>query len=277
MRKSSLSQYHKTGLACHSPFSALQWSLAAAAFLWATAPAAAKDEEAWILQQRSQLAGNHTIYVSSKGVLIENKANFYAILLQAPDWKVVIYNTKSKKACTKDVKEFSGALSFGSGMLGEGNLQALPLRKTPTEESIKGLKTNHYTTGQFASTPSVKKPRDLKNSIFEATDLSSADYWVWPTEIGPAKAGLVLQKIYRLPQRTGIPIALKYITTAGQKLNELDTISITKSKVPDTKFVTPKGLIATKTEHDVVFDESRTKKVNRAAEMFDSWRDTWDR
>lgn len=237
----------------------------------------AADKESWVLQQKSQLAGNHTIYVSPKAVLIENTGNSYAILLRAPDWKVLLYNTRSKKACSVEVKEFLGSLTFGSGMLGEGGyLQALPLRKAGTEESLKGLKAIRYSTGRMATAGNTRR-RDVRNSIFDATDLVTADYWLWPCDPGLQQAGVILQKIYRFPRRPGIPLALQYEAISGQKCNELETLSVRKAEIMESKFLPPKGLVMAKTEHDVVFDDQKNKKINRAAEMFDSWRDTWDR
>lgn len=242
--------------------------------------AAAAEHDAWVLKQNSQLAGRHTICVSNTAVRIENLEHAYVILLRAPDWKLVMYNTRSKKVCTKNSKDFAGTLAFGSGMMGEGGyLQSLPLRKNPTAGTFKGLSALHYTTGKFQVPEPAKRQRSPIGavSIFSATDLESADYWIWNNDPAAAQAGSILQKIYRLPLRAGLPLNLVYTDIAGKKTSELDTLSINKSKLPDDKFAPPKGLIAVKSEDEVVFDETKKKKINRAAEMFDGWRDTWGR
>ncbi len=276
MRSITTPQYHKTGYLSRL---ALASALATAAFAGTTKATAAADQDMWILNQHSQLAGDQIVYVSTNAVRIENYAHSYVILLRAPDWKVLIYNSRSKKACTKEVKDFVGTLGFGSGMMGEGYLQALPLKKQPEETTFKGLKALRYYTGKLAGPAPGKANRsaDVTNSIFGSTYLESADYWLWPSGTASTKAGLVLQRIYRIPRRAGTPLSLKYTSVAGQKYTEIDTLSVSKSKVRTDKFTAPKGLIAAKSEEEVVFDDQKKKKFNRAAEMFDSWRDTWGR
>ncbi|MGH9552027.1 MAG: hypothetical protein ACRD3W_21755, partial [Terriglobales bacterium] len=78
-----------------------------------SALAAGRTGKVWVLEQRSMLQGEITLYVAADVLKIVCHANHYAIICRAPDWKVWLYNFQSKTILAEDARKFAGRINAG--------------------------------------------------------------------------------------------------------------------------------------------------------------------
>lgn len=145
------------------------------AFLSWTSPAAlaSTPSNEWVLKQKAQDTGEHTVYITPDAVKIVCNSGGYNILAKAPAWQVYCYRPDSKEYWTGDLEQFNGIIMI--------NPFAVPSIKTEvlsdqTKVTYKGHQCTRYTKPKLGR-PVVMVADDIEVSA-KACELLCRYYYV---------------------------------------------------------------------------------------------------
>jgi hypothetical protein len=218
----------------------LHLMLAAAAlavlYMAAKAPAA---EQGWYLHQKSLWGGEHMIYVGSSGIRLYNKQMGVSAVSSAPDWKMILYNDKSRCYFEPPVTDKTTAArisrtlvsKIGSGM-------------------ISGQPVDHY---QGSSSKNIEE----QSEFWTATQISL-----------PVSFKRWLANIYKVPEIPGLPLRITYVDSSGKTVTALDTLGCQRGVIPANLFARPVGYKRVNDEVMVLMDaESKDDLANVITEF----------
>jgi hypothetical protein len=224
--------------------------------LWLSATNAAHasaPEKGWILKQKTGMMGEHTLYVSSKGIRVDSKETDYVILLKPPAWRVILFNRKTKTVYEVDADLWQGRLAFGvAGLASAGRFDGLSRRDAGVCQD-SGVKARRIL--MMSTHPTVVIRSDGTKQL-DGQLVRSCEYFVAADMPIPAKAAHVVQRFYKIPLADGIPLHLTFVNEYGGRKPELETRECRTEVLPASIFANPEGYQRVKRDSDVALDSA---------------------
>ncbi len=189
----------------------------------------------WKLIQSSKVHGDHlTIFVGEPGLKWSNPQTGVSILCLSPSWNVIAYNEKRKRFMQTPLSSFHGHASLAIRHWGGYAFEELKLSKVSIGK-VNGLVVEEYGL-------SAIKKMFVQQSNYRKVGVSLCEYRICrglPSEI---KAGLLLARLYSLPDCTGVPFSFQFRRKPVDELRtSLKTWSSVRTRVPVNEFSFPNG------------------------------------
>lgn len=188
-------------------------------------PAAQANEQGWYLHQKSLWGGEHMIYVGTTGIRLYNKQMGVSAVCSAPDWKMVLYNDKSRCYFEPPMTDKTAAARISRTLiskLGSG--------------MISGQPVNHYQGNS-------SKDKEEQSEFWTATQITL-----------PISFKRWLANIYKLPEIPGLPLRITYIDRSGKNVTALDTLGCERGVITANLFARPTGYKRVNDEVMVLMD-----------------------
>jgi hypothetical protein len=220
-----------------------------------TSYATGKDEQGYVIEQNCLSMGNQRIVLTPTAIKIDNRKGTGNVLVsEAPTWKVLIFNTKSKRIMSAEADKFTGG-STPFVVIGLGiSFYKLPLQ--PQKETTeKGLVLRNYVMPRRP----VPQLDDRKKAFNQLQGIIGASYSVTNSIHVPKQIQKILVKYYGLPDKDGIPITVNYDDAEGMHFNWLFTQSLKTGSINPSEFAVPKNYQVVKAQIDLMCPPSSSQ------------------
>lgn len=228
----------------------------------ATAPSASAS--GWMLDQRSRVVGDQTMYVSAIGVKVVNRKDGLTITTAAPFSEVFTYSLKTRKFCrqTSDKSEnpYARAVAMFSG-IAHGDV---PMKKQ-SEYKKGGLLWSHFSIPE-----EYKKARIALFQKHEVTGSEPASGRMVGFHMAMEKRAVDwIARLLCVPKTGTVPFDVTFVDVDNESHSLVKTFRMLPKKFTATDFKCPPGLHSVKDPRAVTQDET----ANDAIEMMMSGSD----
>ena len=213
-----------------------------------------KQVEIW--QQKHGYLGPIEVILAPDAIKISEKGKHIVIIAKGPDWKVFVYNKKSKLYydMTMDVWRKHGLRATWSMMSATSEW---PIVKAGDEKILNRNADVFFMTADPSAKAKLRMNKPIDFSYGKA-----GIYWVDKAACAKERTEVMLQ-LYRTPRAAKTPLALKTFSkesfgypgassaTPSKEHILLETTSITKASVPKDTFELPSGYKRARDDRDV--------------------------
>ena len=230
-------------------------------------PATPSTISTLMLLQDNDIYGQARTYICNTGLRIELFSTNVAVVSKAPTWRVVFYNSVTKKGLSMSKDEWLHHLQHTTYSGRDWDRSTVALAK-PYPVARFGRKARRYrVAGNFAGKGFAPNPK-----------LPNAEYTELDAPKIPLDALRIMSKCLSTPRSTGIPInmlnhlpdvktvAFRSISSGDQTY--LRTLKVEDKQMPASIFDYPKDITAEKSEADVMNDAQKKQRVHDAFEVF---------
>ncbi|MCA9803425.1 MAG: hypothetical protein KC777_15750 [Cyanobacteria bacterium HKST-UBA02] len=223
----------------------------------ACASAVSAAEQSLRLSQTSGVLGDQEVSIRPDGIRIDDKTAGLVTVSRAPDWRVSVFDTRSRTACNVPLEKFTGYLPPSEFDTTGSRWASLPLEKTGTT-TVAGLPATTYLTPQSFTD---KQQKDFEREFADSKFIRSAQLCIANDVKAPPQAISILSRFYGLPEKGGIPLQFKYNDLGGYL--HVGLITTSRADLPVTvDLVTPAGLKELTSASDV-FNTSQASKTKK--------------
>lgn len=212
----------------------------------AAAPTKSQD---WRLWQKSRTFGMHSVLVSPIGFRITNTKSKVSYIAKAPAWDVYVTNDITKVYHVQKFDKFQRLGTRAMVLFGEPVFTTLGMKPTAEKVTSCGQGCLAYVTTPQSERFQVNEVQDKRQNNRAPV---SANLKLSIAIPSGDRAGIILDRIYGLPEVKGIPLEFMYKTIIGKQKVELVTEKIEHAKSKPADFVMP----------------SNYRKVNKPEEVF---------
>jgi hypothetical protein len=203
-----------------------------------TGSSGAARGKGWMLVQNDKVSGDRAVYLSSKGIRIENKQSHTVIVATPPTWRVATVSDSKRVFYECPVERFDNPLSRPIAVVYGVNLSLIPLKK-------KSVVTRFGVTATLYESPTRLKSKEFWNTPLEEKGShrlpSSAIAEFTEALHLPEPETMVMLRTYGLPKVAGIPLSFQYSDQDNDVHKFLRTFSMQPVDVADDMFKVPAG------------------------------------
>lgn len=217
------------------------------------------DEPGHGMILNSPHAGMLYLYVTANGIALVFPKTGAKIVLHAPNWKVVMYNDKSKVYYIESMEEVSNLDSRGNK---HGHGASALARHASANTIRKGKEmmiANMHATQYLIHTMSDSGPK-------------LAETWITQDFMPPPQLIELLGKLFRIETQNfpkGMPLKVKLSDDAGKRDLIFDTLKCEAQNIKSASFNYPPGYKRVDNEIAVLVDEASRKKMESILEDSD--------
>ncbi len=213
----------------------------------------------WKVIQKSRTFGIHTVLISPNAFRISNKKSGITYLAKAPNWDVYITNDITKVYHVQKFDKFQRLGTRAMVLFGEPVFTSLKMKPTTEKVSSAGQDCVAYVTtpeSERFQIREVEEKRQNKRAAISAHlklshKISSGD-----------RAGIILERIYGLPELKGIPMEFMYKTLIGKQKLELSTEKAEQVKFKPSDFAMQSSYRKVAKQEDVFQDGMGTASMD---------------
>jgi len=219
-------------------------------------PIYAAQEKGWISDQFSETVPTHINYITPHAFKSDASIGGFTIISRAPDWKVTVYNKKSKVFWETPLAQFKGEIA---ARLYASDRQDLMNCKW---EKKKDVQCMGFPCEEYATTGSAKKTPGLRGHVYKGYFLAM------PVPVTKEVYAL-LAKIYQLPILSGLPLKLEFELSLEDQIDHikgLDTRRIKQAMIDDSEFLVPLNYKRVQTENAVFLDQASQAAMKEFSE-----------
>lgn len=223
--------------------------------LWIIACLVARAADAgWMLVQSSQTGGNLVLYVSPSGMKSVDRLSGVSMFTTGPDWKVTMYNDKSRTYYETTVSAWTASLER-RGM--RSRLEGATWRRGQ-QGNVAGLRAYEFVMDR----PPPARPQAAGSGKMKPPPpVTGASYWVASDIQIPKAASALISKFYGVPDCQRVP--LKLTISDGARANALTITTLKAQQVPVPGYVRPTGYALVRSDTEVFLDEESRREMNR--------------
>jgi hypothetical protein len=193
------------------------------AWLWQP-PYAQADEQGWYLRQKSLWGGEHMMYVGTTGIRLYNKQMGFSAVASAPDWKVFLYNDKSRCYFEPPMTDKAAAQKIKRRLVSKVGTAM-----------ISGQPADHYQANS--------DDKEEQSEFWTATQISL-----------PASFKRWIANTCKVPDIPGLPLRITYVDHSGKNVTAWDTFGCERGSIPVATFARPVGYKRVNDEVMVLMD-----------------------
>lgn len=208
---------------------------------------------------KSPHVGTLYLYITEKGFAIVIPKTGAKIVTHDPDWRLVMYNDKTKVYYVERMEEVQAFVKKGGTMA----KQAQIARRTSMQHARKGL------TQMIAGIPATQY---FVNTYSSDGGAKQAEAWISSQLHPPKKLSEMLGKIFSLDTSNfpaGMPMRVKLSDEAGKRELIFDTLTCQKQVIKSASFNYPASYKRVDNEIAVIVDEQSRKKMESILEDTD--------
>lgn len=218
--------------------------------LFGVQPAQA-DEPGWGLLIRSPHVGIVYLYITSEGFAIVVKETGAKFVTHAPDWRLVMYNDKTKVYYVERLQDLQNITSTKQRKLTDQAKRAtLQSAKAGRTATIAGLPATQYFLNTYSPDAGERQ----------------AEVWITRAISPPAQLHKTFEKIFNIDMSSnafpkGLPLRIKVADDAGKRDVLYDTLNCQKQVIHTASFNYPKDYKPVDSELAVLMDEQSRQKM----------------
>lgn len=210
-----------------------------------------EQSQSWLLKQKSRTFGVYSVLLSPTGVRINNKKSGVTYVAKAPSWDVSISNENTRVIFTVKFDRFSGMGQRAMMLFGEPVFSELGMRRTNQKFSTCGQDGACFVTTKETER---NQARDVQINRQNKRAAITAQFKVSEKIPSGERAGIMLERIYGLPEIKGIPLEFTYTTLVGKSRLELATENIERVASKPADFLPPSNFRRVTKPEDVFQD-----------------------
>lgn len=226
----------------------------------ASLPAQTASSQAvgWQLRQASKVHGDDlTVLITDLGCKWSNPQTGVTIICQPPGWNVVAYGAKTRRYCETPLRSFhchaQSAISVWAGYA----FDELKLTKTG-QSKANGFDFDHY---GLAASKNKSNQQEMR-FFYQKSGFSFAQLKAYRGLPHEKEVGLLLSRLYSLPEHQGIPCAFQFRRKPHDVVREsLTTKSIARTRAPISEFSPPRGYKRVVTFGEIMDDSAAANGV----------------
>ncbi len=199
----------------------------------------AKKTQALKLEQFGEVIGGRTLTVAKDALKILSRKGGLTIVSCAPDWKVVLYNSKSRLYWEMPRSQFAGDPNARIYANDQKGFREAKWKKAGTQRKL----------GRTMIIYVMEPPPPGKRQ-----GATSATYYIDSEAVIAKEAYEILGKVYFLPPIMGVPLKFKFRDLDDGAVNALDTGTIETLTVSGDEFSCPSGFKKAKSLDEVMVD-----------------------
>lgn len=202
------------------------------------APIASAQAVGWRLKQASKVHGDDlTVLVTDRGFKWSNPQTGVTIICQPPEWNVLAYGAKTRRYCQTPLQSFHCHAQSAIRVWAGYAFDELILTKTG-QSMANGFVVDEY---ELAASNGKSKQQEAQ-LLYRKVGFSFAQLKSYRGLPHERKVGLLLSRLYSLPDQQGIPFAFQFRRKPLDALREsLTTESIAQTRKPVSEFRPPHG------------------------------------
>lgn len=219
--------------------------------------AARADEQGHGMILNSPHAGMLYLYVTPNGIALVFPKTGAKIVLHSPDWKVVMYNDKSKVYYIESMEEVTN-LDTRSARRGRAQL-------------ARHASANSIRKGKTAPIANMNATQYLIHTMSDSGP-KLAETWITQDFTPPKQLIDLLGKLFRIETANfpkGMPLRVKLSDDAGKRDLIFDTLKCETQMIKSASFSYPAGYKRVDNEIAVLVDEKSRKKMESILEDSD--------
>jgi hypothetical protein len=225
-------------------------------FMSEPASAEVPNKPDFVLTQKSTRLGDCYLYISPQGFHLVNPHSGFTISARAPEWRVYMYNTRSHlyyessmEAWCRDTLIETGydEWSANSKWVNKGAVKICGYKGTMYQ--IDGTMRTHNANGTLSE----------NKTLVGAQYVLAEGYQVSP------KFARMMNVVFNLPMKEGIPLRMNYINDKGLKPHVLDTYRIDRCKLAPENFNLPVGYTLAHSRAEIMADPAQLQMMQRLA------------
>lgn len=206
----------------------------------APAPTPAGDQsiQAWALTQKSVAVGTVQVWVSPTYLKLVEPSTSLTLVSCAPDWQVVVYNSRARSVMRSPLSKFTGFSRLGLAITRQFYTDGIPVSKMPGTVVICGQPASVYQSSESFA----KRAKEFSDSHYKtdtgaivSARLLTARAWKLPKE-----EGIILSRFFAIPDMPELPLYYECVDRGGRKTEVLSTSSCKKVTLSLAQFAIPK-------------------------------------
>ncbi len=223
----------------------------------------AKNVQALLVKQESKMLSNTDVYITAKAIKIVEVKSGTQFVACAPDWKVFVFNNRSKQIYCCSLDQFKGYSKSSLFVQVGYDYTGIPVQPTAKHGKLFGFTTHIYESslayGQQAEKQCGKhspnpQPGATKSASLDASNLGLGSV---------APQALLLSRYYILHDVNEIPLNYRATDMIGNHNKPVETKSITTVALPPSEFKPP-------TDYKSVSEVEKVRIDNSAKESMES-------
>jgi len=192
----------------------------------------------WQLKQASKIHGDDiTVLITDLGFKWSNPQTGVTIICQPPTWNVVAFGAKTKRYCQTPLQSFHCHAQSAIRVWAGYAFDELKLNKTGQS------KANGFAFDEYGPAVAGGKSKHQEAVLlYRQTGFSFAQLKSYRGMPHEKEVGLLLSRLYNLPEKPGIPFIFRFRRKTYDVLREsLTTQSIAAARKPISEFSSPRG------------------------------------
>lgn len=214
--------------------------------------AATKTEKGWKLVQKCDPSGQFHVVIARTGVKITNSKAFYSLVIVKPDYKIHLFNDRTKAIFESPLANWHGGLGENWVQLNNARFGDLTRKIEQGDSDFEGLKLHrsHFTRPDEMTHETKQEMRGMFN-------VKAITYWTTDSLPVPPAVCNAVQRFYHVPESKGFPVRCIHKKTSGKRIEDLKTMTCEKVDLPADTFKIPTGYKRVKKDTDVVLNNEQ--------------------
>jgi hypothetical protein len=204
------------------------------------------DVDVWVMESLHKTLGKAHIYLSAKGLKMDNERLGRVLICRPPDWKVAMFSNSTHQYYVQDLEAYSHQKYAGLLISMIDPNREIPV-KTGDQEMVAGVLSDKYVSYAVSTETSMRAKVPRKTKI---------EYWIASKLALPKATCDAYNSCSGFPKMPGVIVRLRYGGKQG-----FETFSLVKKKYPDSFFQYPVGFKQTKDMQRVLFNDDSIKDI----------------
>ena len=211
--------------------------------------AAPESKPGFLIMQRSHFLGRRDVYLTDSAFKAINPVTGHILITTAPDWQVLIANSRSKLYFLTPFETWLGR-KVAVGERTVSGMTAKQARPVKGERIICGLKATKMAVN------STGLEKRYFSGVRDINDFDLGEYWVTNDLPFPRKARNTICTFYQLPMISGFPLEATYRRSKkDMDVQHLQTTEVKRKSIDSSIFTVPQNFKRANFEAEVWVDD----------------------
>jgi len=209
----------------------------------------AANQSAYRFRQNGRVTGFHVVYLSKRGVQVENLATRAVVVSTAPDWQLFLYNKgKGNYFVLKDASQFKGCFANSYVRTAGDDASKFSWRRLSSQRFC-GLNADRFYTEDRNSEAHAVRGMEADTAI------RMAELIVAHEDLMPARIADAICRLYSVPSLHKFPLQFLYSRDGKNFRPGLQSAAFERISDRPDLFARPKGLKLASGEQEVMTGE----------------------
>lgn len=236
-------------------------------------PADAEDRKlnGWIFEQKSEVMGDQTVYVTRDAIKAVSKKTNVIVICKAPDFEVISYNDATRCRFSMPLKSYLPGMHKMLAVATGVAYSDIPLDKVSERDTYDGLKSQTYVSQKWWDEMRRKAKIDRHEKLRTAR---SARMTVTAVPEIHNRLALFFSRYYGIPNVRKFPLNFGFVNKKDEFVSLLSTSSCRKAALKDKQFAVPIKYRLASDFTDVILNSSQQGSMDA---LFQGLSDSYNR